>query len=162
MKPKLLVLCLVLALSVPCLPQTNGDGDPVVQVQARAGAFSWFWKFILRPSVVLTALSCDKTELEPGESSTCTVTLNRAARVGGFLVGITMPAELSGPTTILVPAGQNNATFTVTRPQTVSGSFMFHTQDFPSVRSTVRGSIWATYVPEQPPMFALFFHKPGL
>lgn len=74
------------------------------------------WSFTL--PVAIVGMSCDKTALLPGESSTCTVTLDSPAPAGGFTVApyaADAPLVLS-PAALTVPANAISATFTVTRP----------------------------------------------
>jgi hypothetical protein len=61
--------------------------------------------------VALSNFQCDKPELEPGEASACTLTLNKAAPPGGLTVALTAddPAKLSVPATATIPAGSSSA-----------------------------------------------------
>lgn len=74
------------------------------------------WTFSLNPSVA--KLSCDKTALSPGDSSTCTISLDLPAPAGGWTITpytADSPLVLS-PATLTVNAGATTATFTVSRP----------------------------------------------
>jgi len=61
------------------------------------------------------AVSFSSSVVAIGQSATGTVTLQAAAPTGGILVSLAnnAPAALSCPATVLVPAGQTRATFTV-------------------------------------------------
>lgn len=80
------------------------------------------WSFTL--PVAITGLTCDKTALAIGESSTCTITLDSPAPAGGFTVtpySAESPLVMS-PAALVVPANAMAATFTVTRPVKLAGS----------------------------------------
>ena len=73
-------------------------------------------------SVLITladvSLTCAATYLFPGQTTTCTVTLNASAGTGGYTIpgySVDAPLVLS-PLTLVVPEGAKTATFTVSRP----------------------------------------------
>jgi hypothetical protein len=72
------------------------------------------WPLALLPSVA--TLTCDKTALAPGDSSTCTLTLDMNAPSGGFTLPVSVDAPLTAPTTVTLAAEQKTATLIVARP----------------------------------------------
>lgn len=76
------------------------------------------WTFNLPPGANVTDLTCDKTSLLVGESSTCVVTINPVAPTGGTqITPFTADPQLSlNPSTnLIVPAGSFTVQFVVTR-----------------------------------------------
>src|ERR1017187_3685066 len=65
-------------------------------------------------SVTLSALQCAAASLASNASTTCTVTLSKAAPVGGVAVSLSssLPSLLTVPGTLTVPASAVSATFT--------------------------------------------------
>jgi uncharacterized protein (TIGR03437 family) len=65
-------------------------------------------------SVTLSALQCAAASLASAASTTCTVTLSKAAPVGGVAVSLSssLPSLLTVPGTFTVPASAVSATFT--------------------------------------------------
>ena len=80
------------------------------------------YQFTLRPKTFVSSLTCTLVEIEPGESSLCTLNLNQLARAGGIAIDLTLPAGFTGPSTVSVGAGLNITTFTVTRTDTPAAS----------------------------------------
>lgn len=73
------------------------------------------WQLILRPRTIIGDFACDLTEMEPGDSTQCTISLNQPARVPGYPVDITVPPGFTGPGSITIPAGAGTATFSISR-----------------------------------------------
>jgi hypothetical protein len=61
-------LLAVFLLAVPLFAQ-----DTVVRVEVKAGTVSRTWPITLRMPVTITTFTCDRSEMEPGETTTCTV-----------------------------------------------------------------------------------------
>jgi len=62
-----------------------------------------------------SGLPANTYNIEPGESTTCTVTMNQPAGTGGFSAPISVSAAgLTLPASVVVPQGQTTATFVVT------------------------------------------------
>jgi uncharacterized protein (TIGR03437 family) len=65
--------------------------------------------------VALSSLTCNPTSLDSHASSTCVVTLTKAASIGGAVVGLSSnDALLPTAASVTVPSGATAATFTVT------------------------------------------------
>ena len=65
--------------------------------------------------VVLSSVACNPTSLGPNASSTCTVTLTKAAPTGGTAVGLSSNnALLTTPASVTVAAGSSTAAFSAT------------------------------------------------
>jgi hypothetical protein len=86
-----------------------------VQITVKQGSISKAWSILLRPKVTLSAFTCAAAEMEPGESTVCTVTLNQPARALGVEVTVVLPTGFTGPASVTVPAGSASATFSLTR-----------------------------------------------
>ena len=66
-------------------------------------------------SVALSAVACNPTSLGPNASSTCTVTLTKAAPTGGTAVGLSSNnVLLTTPASVTVAAGSSTAAFSAT------------------------------------------------
>lgn len=118
MKLKLILAVVLIAFFVGALAAQT----VTVQVAAKLGPLQKIWNILLRPKTVLADFSCDMAEMEPGEVSTCTVTLNQTARAGGVSINVTLPTGFTGPPSVLVPGGTAMATFQITRLDIVAGS----------------------------------------
>lgn len=105
-------------LAVLVLFVASNAQDTPVTVTAEGGAVRLSVSLMLRPSVKLQAFTCDKTELSPGEFTTCTVTLNRQARSGGIVIRVILPAQLAGPAEVNIQQGATSSTFRITYPET--------------------------------------------
>lgn len=88
------------------------------------GSIARIWQFFFGSAYSVTNLTCDRSAsiadpLVPGDSSTCTVTINQPAGTNGVQVMVTVPAPLIGgpPNGVLtIPAGGTTGTFLVTYP----------------------------------------------
>jgi hypothetical protein len=75
-------------------------------------------------SVIVSALTCNATQLTSGSSTACRVSLNTAAPVGGATVILTSnSAALTVPTSITVPAGEIQFSFSA-RAGAIIGDLM--------------------------------------
>jgi hypothetical protein len=83
------------------------------QVSATAGGKTATATVDLIPTPKLTGLTVATPRLEGGDQTTATVSLARAAPVGGALVRLEGPASLELPKTVTVPQGQKERTFPV-------------------------------------------------
>ncbi len=72
------------------------------------------------PFPAVTGLSCTPGTVSGGQTSTCTITLNRTAPAGGFAVGLTSgsPSLVSVPASATVTAGSASTTFLATASTT--------------------------------------------
>lgn len=86
-----------------------------VQVAVKFSTTQKIWNILLRPKTVLADFACVAAELEPGESTACTVTLNQSARFGGVAVVVSLPAGFTGPPAVTIPAGATATTFQILR-----------------------------------------------
>lgn len=80
----------------------------------RGGDFMmWFW--LVSPGPTLTSLTLDPTTIGLGRTSRGTLTLSAVAPAGGAIVNLAIsnPAGITMPSTVTIPAGSINATFTV-------------------------------------------------
>jgi hypothetical protein len=93
-----------------------------IQVTAKLNTVQKIWNILLRPKTVLAEFTCDVTEMEPGETATCTVTLNQPARPVGATIAITLPTGFTGPPSVLIPGGAASATFSITRLDTFASN----------------------------------------
>jgi hypothetical protein len=69
------------------------------------------------PSTGLRATCDPGGPIEPGQSAICTVTIDQPASGGGFQVTVILPAELTGPSSVMIPPGAVTATFTMSRAE---------------------------------------------
>ncbi|MDR3687766.1 MAG: hypothetical protein P4L46_00185 [Fimbriimonas sp.] len=67
-------------------------------------------------SDVLTGFMLNPAWVQQGKSTTCTVTLSKAAPSGGVTVGLESGFQLTLPSTIIVPSGKKSVSFTVRTP----------------------------------------------
>jgi len=98
--------------------------DEPATVTASLGSVSQAMSFTLQASSAITSLSCALTTLPPGGTTSCTVTLSKAA--GNSTVSLTSPAStigLSLPASVVVAAGSTSATFSITVPNAAGSSF---------------------------------------
>lgn len=86
-----------------------------VQVVVKLGAVEKPWNITLKPKVALSAFTCDATEMEPGDTAACTITLTAPAKAAGVTVTVILPTGFTGPPSVLIPGGSANATFSITR-----------------------------------------------
>lgn len=94
-----------------------------VQIVVKRGLIEKIiWNILLRPKTILSALTCNATEMEPGDSATCTVTLNQAARGNGVTAEVMLPAGFSGPLSVTIPNGSAVATFQITRQDVIAST----------------------------------------
>lgn len=71
--------------------------------------------FVALASPNVTSISVTPSSLQGGASATCTVTMNVAAPIGGFSVGLSSDnVAASVPSVVVIPAGQTTGTFSVT------------------------------------------------
>jgi len=106
----------VAALAILC----SALSAQTVQIAARQGTIQKIWNILLRPKTTLSVFTCAAAEMEPGESTDCTATLNQTARGAGVLVTVTLPTGFTGPASVTIPAGSASATFTVTRQDVIA------------------------------------------
>lgn len=66
------------------------------------------------PRLTLASFTCDRVEFEPGDSSTCTITLSGPARAGGFISDVVVPSGFTGPGVVTVLVGALSVSFEVT------------------------------------------------
>lgn len=105
---------LLALLVVPMMGQTTATLTATV-------ASSKSFILTLRPKTDITALTCDPNDPEPGEITTCTVTLNQAPRVNKPIsANIVIPAGFTGPTSVSIVAPATTTTFTLTRNEIVA------------------------------------------
>lgn len=105
---------LLLFLSWACFAQTQTP-VPTATVTVISGNSKVEWTFTLPESVRLTGIACNATALEPGNTTTCTLTASEPARVDlGFILMFT--GGLEGPSSLVMPKGSSTITFTVKRP----------------------------------------------
>ncbi|MBZ5621848.1 MAG: hypothetical protein LAQ69_24430 [Acidobacteriia bacterium] len=89
--------------------------DQSVTVTATWNGVSQSATIGLVASVALSSLACNPTSLHSNASSTCTVTLTKAASAGGAVVALSSNnALLPAPASVTVAVGATSATFTVT------------------------------------------------
>lgn len=105
----------LICIGIPLLALSAIAQTADVKVTPRNGTPPKVWTFTLTDKVLISRFACDKAELTPGESSTCTVTLNVLARLGGFLFDVVLPPGFTGPATVLVGMNSSAVDFTVTR-----------------------------------------------
>jgi hypothetical protein len=90
------------------------NGAYVVDVRAAYGDTTEAAKLVVNPPLSLSSLVLNLTNLTGGMTATGTVFLNHAAPAGGAVVNLTSSnAAATVPASVLVPAGQTLATFTV-------------------------------------------------
>jgi uncharacterized protein (TIGR03437 family) len=87
--------------------------DQSVTITASLSGSSKPVTFSLVATLTVSGLQCVTTSLSANASTTCTVTLSKAASGSGATVSLanTAPGVLTVPTSVLVPAGANSATF---------------------------------------------------
>jgi len=99
-----------------------------VTVTVKYGTVQKIWNFVFGAPYTITDLECTQppdapapapgsTMLLPGDSSTCTVTINQAAPAAGLQIQVTIPSPLTGGPTggvLTIPSAATTGTFTVT------------------------------------------------
>lgn len=86
------------------------------------------------PPPTLSSLSCNATSLSPAASSSCAITLSRAAPAGGALVSLSSSVNTLGvPGSVTVAAGSSTANFTA-----LAGAFT--TDQSSTITATLNGS----------------------
>ena len=111
-----------LVLMLPISFSSAFDGDKAILMIAvdRGGSMSgWrelgYWSVGGATAVAVAALSCLPSSLLSGASSTCTVTLSKAAGTGGASVSLSSSiAALTVPAAVTVAPGSATALFTAT------------------------------------------------
>lgn len=108
------------------------DLPKAVTISAAAGGTTRTAPLRVTPETEVAALTLSETSTVKTVSIAGTVTLTAPPRAGGELVGLesSNPAAATVPATVLVPAGQSSASFTVTPT--------------PSLGATATATIWAT------------------
>jgi hypothetical protein len=94
---------------------TTALSAQIVPLTVKLGAKELSWTITLKPKVTLSAFTCDATEMEPGDTTACTITLTAPAKAAGVTVTVTLPTGFTGPPSVLIPGGSVTATFTITR-----------------------------------------------
>lgn len=89
--------------------------------------------FTFRNATAIASFACNPLTLEPGQTSSCTVTLTQSAMPPGFQVLITPSAELSAPPNLTIAPNATSGTFTVTRAKPASASGPFKLKEGSSV-----------------------------
>jgi hypothetical protein len=80
------------------------------------GGKTWPFSVVIIPQVV--SLTCDKTVLNPGDVSTCTITLDLPSAGGLNISPYTADSPLVlSPASLVVPIGATSMQFTVTMPK---------------------------------------------
>ena len=90
------------------------------QVTVRAPGSEATAPLAVRPITRLVSVSCSASVIEPGESTACTATLNQAAGAKGFVFDVGLPANVSGPSQVAIPAAGASAVFVVVATGTAS------------------------------------------
>lgn len=98
----------------------DADAQTTATLSATGGGVSKTLDLTLRVKTVLTGLSCNILDPEPGDILTCAVTISGPARTGGFPVTITVPSGFTGPASISVPANSTTQTFTLIRNNVIA------------------------------------------
>lgn len=109
---------LLLFVLLASLPMHAQDPAPTVTIRVKYGLLEKLWNILLRPRTTIVGFTCDKTELEPGEITACTVTISAPARAGGLRVDVIVPVELTGPSVVTINQGATSVTFSISRPST--------------------------------------------
>ena len=124
-------LILIMLMATAALCQTP---PAAVQVSVRLDTMTKIWQFFFGVRTTITLFSCDRSAsaddpILPGESSTCTVTLNQPAGRAGVTVQVIIPTPLTGgPSggTITIPPGATSGSFVVTYPS-AAGAWLIPT-----------------------------------
>jgi uncharacterized repeat protein (TIGR01451 family) len=98
----------------------NIGSDQSATVTAVAGGSSKATVVTLAASVALSSLACSPSTIAPNGSSTCVVSLTKAAPNGANVILSEDNSVLTTPPSAIVPAGYAAATFTVTAGNALS------------------------------------------
>jgi uncharacterized protein (TIGR03437 family) len=117
------------------VPTASGTSNVTLTATNSGGTGQATLRLTLAPaSPLLTSLSCTPIDLAPNANSTCTVTLNQGAPVGGSTITLSSDnPTLTMPSSVLVPASSGNVSFTAT-----TGSF--RNRQTAAVRATLNSS----------------------
>ena len=97
----------ILILAAACFGQT-------ATVTVAGAHTTKTWAITLVPKTLILTFVCDKSAMEPGDTSMCTVTLSQAARAV-VPVTITLPDGFTGPASISFPVGMAAQSFQIAR-----------------------------------------------
>ena len=96
----------------------------------------------LAAPITLTSLACSPTSLSSSASTTCTVTLSKAAATGGAVIALSDDSSrLTVPSSVTVAAGSATATFTATAGSISSNRTVTITATFNGVSKIVSISL---------------------
>jgi hypothetical protein len=123
-------LMLIVALCIPLLAQTTNTVTvcPPGSTSANAAGCKSAQIATVVPTYI-SAFACLPTTLAPGQTATCTATLNQAvpsipdyAKLGWVGPIFVAQPSLNAPASLTIPIGSISGTFTVTNPITTASS----------------------------------------
>ena len=136
---KITAIVCVLFLAVCCAPALAQAPPASVSVTVKYGTAQKVWNFFFGAPYTITDLECTQppdatapapgsTMLLPGDSSTCTVTINQGAPAAGVNIQVLVPSPLTGGPAggiLTIVQGATTGTFTVAYPAAANGTTVF-------------------------------------